>query len=259
MVINIAGYVRRWYYDPVMAADPYGDAIKAFARLAIAAGAEPSGVQVVLGPHAKCDRTWARQRPINQLAATAGTAAEAIGLTFEFHFPEGSVNTQKFFTDLELREQFAATAIECGAAIRDMCAAMPAHRRSEQRQANRAVTDEFTVRSGQLEYLSASIAKQVAHVLSYVSGRQLGGGHVNQTEFLKACRRLVETLDEHDATVRRLHRLAHNFRWRALPGTTAAVQGRRAFTAKARLNRDDALSASAAIRAWVLRASPGPL
>lgn len=255
MVVDIVRGVRRWYYDPVMAADPYIDAIKAFARLAIAAGAEPRRVQSALGPHAKCDRTWARKRSLNQLAADAGAAAKAIGLSFELHDPGGSIETHRFFADLELRKEFASTAIECGAAIRDMCTAMPAHRRDQQRQANRAIVDEFTARSDQLENLSVLIGKHVAYVRSYANGDQ----HIRQTELLKSCRRLVETLDEHDATVRRLHRLAHNFRWRALPATTTAAQGQRAFTAKARTNRDDALSASAAIRTWVLRTSPGPL
>ena len=238
-----------------MAEDSYAAAIKAFARLAIAAGAEPRRVQPALGSHAKCDRTWARKRSISQLTADAATAAEAIGLSFELHDPTGSIETQKFFADLALRKEFASTAIECGAAIRDISTATPAHRRHQQRQANRAVVDEFTARSAQLENLTVSIGKQVAHVRSYISAVR----RTNQTELLKACRQLVENLDEHDAVVHRLHRLAHNFRWRALPGTTTAAQGKRAFTAKAQTNRDDALNASAAIRSWVLRVSPGPL
>jgi hypothetical protein len=243
-----------------MAETSYAEAIKAFAQLAIAAGAKPSRVQAALGPHAKCDTTWARKRPINQLAAAAGTAAEAIGLRFELHHPEGSIETQKFFADLGLRDQFAATAIECGAAIRDMSAARPAHRRHQQRQANRAIYAEFERLSATADALKAAVDDQVVQVRRFAREHQRDPrAWALQAELLKACRRLGATLDAHDAAVRRLHRLAGDFRWRALRETNAAGQTHRAFMTTARAKRDKALAGTAAIRAWMIQTSPGPL
>jgi hypothetical protein len=238
----------------------YADAIKAFAQLAIAAGAKPSHVQAALGPHAKCDTTWARKRSINQLAAAAGTAAEAIGLTFELHHPEGTIETQKFFADLGLRDQFAATMIECGAAIHGMSTARPVHRRHQQRQANRAISAEFGRLSASADALKATINDQAVQVRRFAREHQRDPrAWAPRAELLKACRQLGATLDDHDAAVRRLHRLAGEFRWRAVPGTNVAGQTRRAFMMTTRAKRNQALADTAAIRAWMIRTSPGPL
>lgn len=262
MVVNIAGRVRRSYYDPAMADEPYTNAIKAFARLAIAAGAEPSRVQAALGPASKCDTTWARAQSLNQLAAAAGTAAEALGLTFELHHTAGNVRTKEFFDDGGDRAKFADTAIKCGAALRRMRAAAPAHHRYQLLQANSSIVAEFWSRAIEHDNMRRSIRGQVERVRCYAIVCQRDPRDwTSRAELFKACGRLVETLDQHDRAVRRLCRLAGDFRWRAIPRTTSAGRGsdRRSTTTALRAKRDSAIASTAAIRAWAIRTSPGPL
>lgn len=235
-------------------------AIKAFARLAIAAYAEPSRVRTALGPQAVRDITSARRKPLRQLIADAEIATAAIGLTVRLFEPSSDRNTREVLGNRSRCEQFADAMIECGAAIRDMNTARPAQRRYMQRQANRDVYAEFDLVNERADALKATIGNQVVQVRRFAFEHQRDPlAWAPQKQLFKACRRLRHTLDDHDAAVRQLHRLAEAFRWRALPGTIAAGQNRRTFMATVRAKRNMALAATAAIRTWVDQTAPGPL
>jgi hypothetical protein len=241
---KVARRVREPYYDPLMTEDPHAVAIRAFARLAIAAGAEPRRVQAQLGPHATCHTSAARRRSISQLIADAQTASAALGLTAPFPSAARDVTVKEFFADKEIRNQFADTMIECGAAIRDMSKARPALRRSQNREQNYDVLAEFENLVAELLASAHAIDRQVSRIANGAANAQLQAQGLSDT-----------AIHDYQLTVRRAHHVAQRFRWRAVPGTTSATRTRNAFLQTTRFNRDRALRNSDAVRDWATHIS----
>ncbi|MBL3751524.1 hypothetical protein [Mycobacteroides abscessus] len=241
-----------------MTEDASAAAIKAFARLAIAAGAKPSSVVAELGPAALCDTSAARRRSIVQLVAEAKDAARVAGFNFSFGRPVIDTTARQFLIDQVMREEFAAAAIECGASIRDLANIQPAlgrsRRQERQLQENQVISGQFDELAEQANRLRTVIYQRVEQLgHSAVEHRRTSNWHqrnILQHRLNRQRSGLLAILDEYDVAIRRAHNVAQGFRWRGLPGTTTATRSRNGFLRGLRASRDQALRDCRSIRAW---------
>jgi hypothetical protein len=236
--------------------DNYDDAIKAFARLAIGAGAEPRRVREQLGPPAICDTSAARRKSLNDLLDEAERATQAAGVAVNFKRPPKRANTREIYSP-DVCQRLAEYAIECGMALRDMAAAWPDERQRLKLIANSSNVSGFeSIGAERLGEGIHALQKVISH---HLSALQRSHETLEAIELLKRCRTLTEALNRHDTAARTAYANATRFGPGEKSNPTLGDGVEHSGFASLRSIRDTSLSQSATIRRWVIDIAPGPL